>query len=89
MPFIFFKILLSTPKIFKLDLKEYLPSNKLSYAPHNKYKEHCIWAELLQCKNTMYVHSSQTSKDELASDAEPPADVNCKFIFCVKCIYML
>lgn len=42
MPFIFFKILLSTPKIFKLDLKEYLPSNKLSYPPHNKYKEHCI-----------------------------------------------
>lgn len=31
----------------------------------------------------MYAHSSQISKDELTSDADPTADISCKYVFWV------
>lgn len=59
--------------------------------PRTTNSENSIHEQTYVCQytTTLYVDSSQISKDELTSDADPPTDISCKQIFCSKCIYLL
>lgn len=57
--------------------------------PHNKFRELCTWTDLCVPVYDYTVCSFKSNiKEWTKSDADPPADINCKQIFCAKYIYV-